>query len=306
MQPLLEGLAQLGAKAISTRGDGHAPLIIQGPLREGKVIIEGQDSQYVSALLIAAAFAEGPIEIEVINPGEKPWVALTLDWLDRLGIAYEQEGFHHYTLKENSQYEGFEFTVPGDLSSAAFPLAAALVTGSELILKNVDLEDSQGDKALIPVLQKMGACLHHDKREKTLHVKKGSTLKGIEVDINNCVDAITILTVVGCFAEGQTRIYNGGVARGKECNRIQCIAAELRKMGADIDETDDGLVIRQAYLKGANMHSHHDHRMVMSLAVAAMGAQGPSTINSVECVAKTFPSFLSDFQRLGADMEEGS
>lgn len=306
MEPLLKGLAQLGVKAISTRGDGYAPLIIQGPLKAGKVTIEGQDSQYVSALLIAASFADGPIEIEVINPGEKPWVALTLDWLDRLGIGYEQQGFQRYVLRGQSQYKGFEYTVPGDLSSMAFPLAAALVTGSELVLRNVDMSDSQGDKELIPILQKMGACITHDEGRKALYVKKGSVLKGIEVDLNSCVDAITILTVIACFAQGQTRIYNAAVARGKECNRIRCIATELRKMGADIDETDDGLTIRQAQLKGADMHSHHDHRMVMSLAIAAMGAKGISTIDSVECVSKTFPSFLSDFKNIGADMEERS
>lgn len=304
MQPLLDGLAQLGAKAISTRGDGYAPLIIQGPLRSGKVKIEGQDSQYVSALLIAAAFAEGPIEIEVTNAGEKPWVALTLDWFDRLGIPYKQQNFERYSLKGKATYNGFDYTVPGDLSSAAFPLAAALVTGSELVLKNVDMNDTQGDKALIPILQQMGANIHYDDAKKSLTVKKGGSLKGIEADLNACIDAITILAVVACYAQGETRIYNAAVAKGKECNRIQSIATELRKMGADINETDDGLIIRGSKLKGAEVYSYHDHRMVMSLAVAALGAEGPTTIDSVECVAKTFPSFLSDFKALGADMEE--
>lgn len=304
MRPLLDGLSQLGVSAASMRGDGYAPVIIQGPIKAGKVIIDGEDSQPVSALLIASALAEGPVEIEVRNPGEKPWVALTLDWLDRLGIPYENKDFTSYKLKGNSRYKGFEYHVPGDFSSAAFPIAAALVTRSELILNNIDMNDSQGDKELIHVLKKMGATIDIDDKKKTLHVRKGAALSGVRVDINNFVDAITILAVVACYSEGETRITNAAIAKTKECNRIHCIATELRKMGADIQETEDGLVIRKSTLKGADLHSYNDHRMVMSLAVAAMGAQGDSIIDSVECVSKTFPTFVSDFNAIGAGIEE--
>ena len=128
MKPLLEGLAQLGVSVSSMRGDGFAPIILKGPLKSGKATIFGEDSQPVSALLIAAAFAEGPIELNVRNAGEKPWVALTLDWFDRLGISYENHAFESYRLPGNSRYDGFDYVVPGDFSSAAFPIAAALIT----------------------------------------------------------------------------------------------------------------------------------------------------------------------------------
>ena len=303
MKTLLNGLSQLGATATSMRGDGYAPVIIQGPLHAGSALLEGEDSQPVSALLIASAFAKGPIELHVRNPGEKPWVDLTLEWLRRLGISCHHENYTHYQLVGNSKVEGFEYTVPGDLSSAAFPIAAALVTQSEIILKNVDLNDSQGDKELIAVFRKMGADIEWNEDRKTLHVKKGAALQGISVDINNFVDAITILAVVACFAEGETRITNAGVARQKECNRIQCIANELRKMGADIQETEDGLWIRRSSLKGSKVYSSHDHRMVMSLSVAALGAEGDTEVHSVECVSKTFPSFVRDFHALQANIE---
>lgn len=306
MKPLLEGLSQLGVSVQTMRGDGFAPVIIQGPIKKGKARISGEDSQPVSALLIAAAFAEGPIEIEVKNPGEKPWVALTLDWFDRLGIPYENQAFQHYYLSGNARYSGFEYHVPGDFSSAAFPIAAALVTQSELTLRNIDMNDSQGDKELINVFQKMGANIEIDERNKTLHVKKGKTLTGMTVDINNFVDAITILAVVACYAEGETQIHNGKIAKQKECNRIRCIATELQKMGADISETDDGLLIRKSQLKGAQLHSYHDHRMVMSLTVAALGAQGETHVGPVECVSKTFPTFVRDFNALGANIKEQS
>lgn len=303
MKPLLEGLSQLGVSVASMRGDGFAPVIIQGPIKAGNAWIDGEDSQPVSALLIASAFAQGPVELHVRNPGEKPWVALTLDWLERLGISCKHRDFEHYSLSGRASYEGFEYTVPGDLSSAAFPIAAALVTQSELLVRNIDMNDSQGDKELIHVFRQMGADIEIDEERKTVHVKKGGSLSGTTVDINNFVDAITILAVVACFAEGETRIYNAAVATQKECNRIQCIAAELRKMGADIQESGDGLVIKKSQLKGASLHSYHDHRMVMSLTVAALGAEGETKVHSVECVSKTFPTFFQDFNALQANIE---
>lgn len=304
MKELLSGLSQLGVSAVSMRGDGYAPVIIQGPIKPGKVIISGEDSQPVSALLIAAAFAAGSIELEVRNPGEKPWVALTLDWFDRLGIPYENRNFEYFRLFGAAKYNGFEYTVPGDFSSAAFPIAAALVTGSELVIENVDMKDSQGDKEVISVLRKMGAVIDCNEEKQTLHVKKGASLSGISIDLNNFIDAITILAVVACFAEGETYLYNGAIAKQKECNRIHCIAMELRKMGANIMETEDGLHIKKSTLRGARVFSHHDHRMCMSLAVAALGAEGETRIDSADCVSKTYPCFFQDFKVLGASVEQ--
>lgn len=305
MEPLMLGLRQLGVSAISTKDDGFAPIIIRGPLHSGTTTIHGEDSQPVSSLLIASIFAPGPVEINVINPGEKPWVKLTLDWFDKLGIPYEEQQLECFRMPGNSYYEGFDYEVPGDFSSAAFPIAAALATHSELLLRNIDMTDCQGDKEMINVFLKMGAKIDIDTTQKTLHVKKGGTLKGIDVDINNFVDAITILAVVACFSKGETRIRNAAVAQNKECNRIKCIANELRKMGAHIIEHEDGLTIRSSELRGAAVHSHFDHRMAMSLTVAGLAAQGTTKIDPVECVSKTFPSFAKDFKQLGADVEVG-
>jgi 3-phosphoshikimate 1-carboxyvinyltransferase len=304
MKPLLEGLSQLGVSTASMRGDDYAPVIIQGPIQSGKVILSGEDSQPVSALLIASAFADGPIELTIQNPGEKPWVALTLDWLDRLGISYENHAFERYRLSGKSRYGGFDYHVSGDFSSAAFPLAAALVTQSEVTLKNIDMNDSQGDKELIALFQKMGANIEIDASQHMVHVKRGGGLTGVKVDINNFIDAITIVAVVACFAEGETHIQNARIAKQKECDRICCIATELRKMGADITETEEGLWIRQSALKGAHVQSYQDHRMAMSLAVAALGAQGETIVSPVGCVSKTFSTFVRDFNALGANIEE--
>lgn len=304
MGQLNRALAGLGVRVESLRGDGYAPLIIQGPMTQDATQLSGEDSQPVSALLIAAAFKKNRTEISVENPGELPWIGLTLDWFSRLGIACQNEDFRRYRLDGNASYKGFEYTVPGDFSSAAFPLVAALVTRSTLTLENLDMNDSQGDKEIIPVLRQMGAEIDIDPRENKVRISLPRPLKGIEVSVNRLIDAVTALAVAACYAEGETRIYGAEVARSKESNRLKSIAEELTKMGGNIQETDEGLLIRGAPLKGAAVFSHLDHRMAMSLAVAALGAEGETVIEACECVAKTYPGFAKDFQSLGARLHE--
>lgn len=302
MKPLLDALSQLHVSTKSMQKDLFAPIIVKGPLKSGKVMISGEDSQHVSALLIAAAFSQGPILLKVINPGETPFVDLTLSWFDRLKIPYSRKGFHSFHIPGSTRCECFEYTVPGDWSSAAFPISAALITGSEITITHLDSNDSQGDKELLTVFQKMGALFTI--KENSIHVKKTTKpLQGCSVDINKFIDAITILSVVACFAEGETIITNGKSARHKECNRIKCIQEELQKMGADIQETDDGLIIKKSTLHGATLLSHNDHRMALSLAIAALGASSDSIIENITCISKTFPSFLQDFRALGAHIK---
>lgn len=302
IQPLLDGLTQLGAKALSLPGNGRGPILVEGPLRSGSATLDGEDSQPVSALLIATAFSQGEFELFVQNPGELPWIQLTLEWLKRFNIPCQARGGEHYHIQGGNAIEGFTYRAPGDFSSLAFPLAAALLTHSSVTFENLNFQDPQGDKRLIAILQEMGASIEIE--GSTLHVKKGGPLCGIKIDLNDCIDALPILAVIGCFAEGETELVGGKIARKKECDRISAIACELRKMGAKIEEREDGLVIQRSDLKGASaLYSYHDHRMALSLAVAALAASGKSQIDGVECVSKTFPLFQKQMQNLGADIK---
>ncbi|GAB4185325.1 MAG: 3-phosphoshikimate 1-carboxyvinyltransferase [Simkaniaceae bacterium] len=301
VKPLLEALKELGAFAASARLDGYAPIIIKGPMIPGKACLEGMDSQPVSGLLIAASFAKGQIDLEVLNPGEKPWIDLTLHWLDKFGVSYTNEDYRRYSIQGGLAYEGFAYTVPGDFSSAAYPIAAALITNSEIRINNLDMKDVQGDKKLIYALQKMGAKIEIE--ENSIIVKKDSHLKGMEIHINDFIDAVTILAVVGCYAEGTTVISGAEIARKKESDRIHAIAAELKKMGAQIEEKADGLIVKKSMLQPAKVRTYKDHRLVLSLAVAAMGIDGASTILNIEPVAKTYSTFYKDFRKLGANIE---
>jgi 3-phosphoshikimate 1-carboxyvinyltransferase len=305
MNQLISSLNQLGVLVNSIKGDGYAPIILRGPLKSGSATLSGEDSQPVSALLIASAFAEGPIELNVLNPGEKSWVALTLDWFDRLSIRYTNHQFEKFCLPGRASYAGFQYTVPGDLSSAAFPIVAALITHSEIIVRNIDMNDSQGDKEFIRVCQKMGARIDEDDVNKILYVRKGGSLKGLTLDINNFIDSIAVVAVLACFAEGETHIQNAAIARKKECNRIAVLVSELKKMGANITETQDGLIVKKSILYSSeDLYSYQDHRIAMALSVMAMGVKGHSKVSAVQCIKKTFPGFVSDFQSLGAILSE--
>ncbi|GAB5411767.1 MAG: 3-phosphoshikimate 1-carboxyvinyltransferase [Chlamydiales bacterium] len=273
IQPLHDAIVQLG---------GNIDSGISGPLRSGKVLICGKDSQPVSALLIACAVSQGPFDICVSNPQEKEWLNVTLDWFDRLGISYERDGYSQFSLPGSSVIAPFHYRVPADFSSAAFPIAAAIVTGSEIEIEGLDFSDSQGDKKLFD------------------YVKMGEDFAGGEIDVAPFVDALPILATLACFAKRPTHLFNGAICRTKESDRISTITKELRKMGALIEEKPDGLLIQPTKLTGAKVESHNDHRIAMALAVAGMGASGVTEIPDFSVSEKTYPSFCKDFQSLGA------
>jgi 3-phosphoshikimate 1-carboxyvinyltransferase len=303
IQPLLEGLAHLNVLAVSAKGDGSAPIIIKGPLQGGTAILNGEDSQPVSGLLIASAFSEKLTTINVKNPGEKPWIDLTLDWFKRLGIDYQQQDYTKYIIPGNTIYSGFEYTVPGDFSSCAFPLVAALITKSEITLNNLDMHDVQGDKNLIFTLQEMGASIKINHDKKILCVKKSPDLLGKKINANNYIDAAPILAVMGCFTQGETIINGASIARKKESDRLSAITQELKKMGANITELEDGLIIQPAKLKGSIVSSFNDHRIAMSLSIAALSANGETIIENTACIEKSYPNFPQALQQLGAFIE---
>jgi len=301
IKPLLKALSQGGANAKSIRENDFAPVLIQGPLNPGTFHISGEDSQPVSALLIATSFLKGESKIFVNHPGETPWIDLTLHWLEKLGAEIFHENYRHYIVQGGLHYPGFTTTIPADFSSAAFPIAAALVTKSSLKLEGLDPADVQGDRIIIDILQKMGANIAWKKN--TLLIEPTQELYGYKIDINTCIDALPILAVIGCFATGTTTLYNGSIARQKESDRIRSICQELKKMGAKIEEKPDGLVIEQSPLQGTDLTSHHDHRIALSLSVAALASEGNSRIQNAECIAKTYQNFIADFQTLGASIE---
>ena len=297
MTPLLSALRNLGAN-ITTEND-KCPFTVQGPIRGGKTTVNGISSQFLTALLFSTPLAGADTEITVENLHEKPYVEITLDWLKKQNIRFEQDGLEWFKVFGNQHYTFFDRQIPGDFSSATFALCAAAITHSEVLIKGLDFKDHQGDKEVFTFLQKMGVKIEH--RPDGVLVK-GGELNGIDIDMNNTPDALPALAVTGCFAKGTTRLLNVAQARLKECDRIAAARTELEKMGAKITELSDGLIIEQSELKGALVHGYDDHRMVMSLAMAGMAASGETIVDTAESMKITYPGFVQGMKNLGAEI----
>lgn len=302
MAPVLSALEMLGAKTVSN--DGKCPLSIQGPIRGGKTTVEGKSSQFLTAVLLAVPLIEGDTEISVFNLNEKPYVEITLDWLNRQNIKFEYSNdLMSFKIKGGQTYKPFELTVPADFSTATFPLVAAAVTGGEVVIKNLDFNDRQGDKEVFSYLEKMGMNIKRG-FENTI-VRSSGKFNGTDIDLNSTPDALPAMAVAACFATGTTRLLNVPQARIKETDRITCMTCELRKMGADVEELPDGMIIRNSKLHGAEVESHHDHRIAMALAIAGLNSEGKTVVKNAESAAVTYPEFVDDFKKIGADFQEG-
>jgi 3-phosphoshikimate 1-carboxyvinyltransferase len=298
MIPLLSALEKLGAKIEST--GGKCPFTIQGPIKGGKTSVKAVSSQFLTALLIACPLAENDTEITVEVLNEQPYLDITLDWLKMQGIQYEQKGYDWFRVKGRQQYKPYSRQIPADFSTATFAIVAAAITGAEILIKGLDFSDSQGDKVIFSHLEKMGITVKHT--DKGVLVK-GGELKGMDIDMNATPDALPAMAVAACFAKGQTRLLNVPQARLKECDRIAAMTIELKKMGADITELADGLVINQSKLKTAHVHGHDDHRIVMAMTLAGMAIDGETIIDTAEAAGVTYPGFKDDFSALGAKIE---
>ncbi len=299
-EPLIRSLNELGAKCISIKNNGKPPVAVTGRIRGGKTSVAAVSSQYLSSLLLCTPLAARDSEIDVTLLNEPGYVQMTLDWLDGQAIRYENDGMRRFRVKGGQGYGSFDKTIPADFSGATFFLCAAALAGDEVTLLGLDFADSQPDKAVVEYLRAMGAEIRVEQKAVTI---KAAPLKGTEIDMNATPDALPAMAVVGAFAEGQTRLVNVPQARGKETDRIKCMAEELKKLGADVEELADGLVIRQSKLTAAGLDGRGDHRIVMAMALAGMMLEGQCEIDSAEAINVTFPEYVNLMTSIGADME---
>jgi 3-phosphoshikimate 1-carboxyvinyltransferase len=308
-KPLLEVLNDLGVEAFSTRGNGCAPIVVRGGFNGGNATIEGSiSSQFISALLIASPLTERDTIISIKgNLKSRPYVDVTIEMLRQAGVEIitKENGNISFVIPANQAYNLKEYTVPGDFSSASYLLAAAAMTGSTVVVKNL-FPSKQGDVEIIDVLRRMGADITWDMEEGTVKVTGKGKLKAITFDAGATPDLVPTVAVLAACAEGVTLIRNAEHVRYKETDRLHAMAVELTKMGISVKEERDSLTITGGELQGAELHGWHDHRIVMSLTIAGMVA-GNTTVDTVESVDISYPGFFDDMKRLGAklDMLEG-
>jgi len=300
LAPLIKAINNLGGEAFSTNTNGTAPVVVRGKLKGGKTELDSVTSQFLSSLLISSPMVENDTEIIVTRLNEIPYVDITTWWMDKLGIKYENHQYKSFYIRGNQKYSSFDVTIPGDFSSATFFAVLAAISGEEFVLENLDVTDPQGDKAVFAILEDMGAKVT---RLKDKIIIKGNGLSGREIDMNAIPDALPAMAVAGCFAKGETKLLNVPQARLKETDRIHVMCEQLGKMGANIEELEDGLIIRESKLKGCKVNGCDDHRIVMALAIAGLNSEGETLIDSAEAMNVTFPEFVNYINECGGDME---
>ncbi len=302
VQPLLDALKALGASAKSINNNGCPPIEVQGPIKGGKTDVNCKSSQYLSSLLISCPLIKNQTIIHAKNICEVPYIKMTLKWLDEFNIKYENKNLEYFKIHGSQKYNAFEKTIPSDWSSAAFPICAAAITNSNVIIKGLGINDTQGDKKIVDYLRKMGANIIIDNKNNGIKVI-GTQLNGAEIDLNETPDLLPVMAVVACFAKGETKLINVAHARIKETDRIKVMHDELKKMNAGISELEDGLIIRHKHLKGALVNGHSDHRVVMALSLAGLIAEGKTIIDTAESVSVTYPNYFESMKALGAGFE---
>ncbi|TFH06440.1 MAG: 3-phosphoshikimate 1-carboxyvinyltransferase [Spirochaetales bacterium] len=303
--PLLEALVSMGARVEYHGKKGCVPLTIQGPIRGGEVSISCPTSQYLSSLLLAAPLSPRGITINVPLLNERPYVGITLGWLQGQGIHVDRDDWSRFTVAGGQGYSAAEVDVPADFSSGTFLLVAAAITGSDLMVTGLDMEDSQGDKAVVGMLRNLGCRIDDVRNPVGLAVGGGSLshLPGGEIDLNATPDALPALAILGTCCDAPLRLINVPQARDKETDRIAVMASVLKSLGGRADELPDGLIVHPVRLSGGTADSFGDHRVAMALAIAGLCATGPVTTTNAAVAAVTFPGFYRLLESVGATIE---
>ena len=291
---LLNCLIQMRVQATTTFNNDCPPLKIESEgVSGGKVKLAGdKSSQYLTSLLLSAPYFENDTDIIIEgNLTSKSYADITLDIMQTFGVKVENDGYQKFSVQANQVYEAKTYQVEGDWSSASYFIGAAAVTGGEITISGVNPDSAQGDAQFPNVLEKMGCNVKKFTHSLQL---KGNQLKGITVDMNNMPDAVQTLAVIALFAKGETVIENIGNLKIKETNRIEALANELGKLGAEVEAGEDFLLVRPGKYQGSEIETYNDHRMAMSFAIAGLKIPGVK-IKNPNCVAKSFPDFFSQW-----------
>jgi 3-phosphoshikimate 1-carboxyvinyltransferase len=287
---LIDALTQLGVHASAPTG--CPPVVVEGGgWKGGRVRVRSDaSSQFLSGLLLAAPFARCDVTaFEVDGPlVSEPYIAMTLAMLRQWGLSHDG-----LTVRGRQSTALASYAIEPDASAASYLFAAAAVTGGRVSVPGLTMDSLQGDVHFLDALERMG-CRVERSPELTVH---GGPLRGIDIDMNAISDTVMTLGAVALFADGPTTIRNVAHIRHKETDRIAALATELRRLGAEVSEADDGLTITPRPLHGATVKTYDDHRMAMSLALVGLRVAGV-VIDDPKCVAKTYPCFFNDLSRL--------
>ena len=293
---LVESLTKFGVNVECELGTDCPPVRLKAAgLSGGKTSLAGNiSSQYLSALLMAAPCGSNSVDIEVTGElVSKPYIDMTMGVMAQFGATVLCPDPHRFTI-EPQQYKATNYAIEPDASAASYFFAAAAITGGEVTVEGLTSYALQGDVHFVEALEEMGCEVVHG--DDTITVK-GGKLTGVDIDMNAISDTAQTLAVVALFAEGPTRIRNVGHMRHKETDRVAAVVNEIRRMGVEAKELDDGLEITPGEIQPATIETYDDHRMAMSFALAGLRSEG-IRIADPSCTGKTYPHFFSDLEKL--------
>ena len=293
MQMMIEPLRRLGVAVSDTLG--HLPFEVCGPLRGGEIEVDGSlSSQFITGLLLALPLAEEDTTLYVENPVSTPYIDMTIDTAARFGVEIFHKEYREYFIPGKQRYTAQELAIEGDWSAAAMLLVAGAVAG-EVRVENLSALSKQADTAIIDALTRAGAYVEVEPNAVTAARRE---LHGFEFDATNCPDLFPALATLAACAEGQTTLYGASRLRHKESDRAAAIEEEFGKLGIEVEVEGDVMRIMGGEIHATRVDSHNDHRMAMTLAVAALRSEGTMTIEGAESVAKSYPDFFEELEQI--------
>jgi 3-phosphoshikimate 1-carboxyvinyltransferase len=295
MGPLLDALSQMGVECRSD--NGRPPVEIKGCNKGGKVTINGSvSSQFITSLLITSPMLSN--DTEIIIEGKtvsEPYLDVTTHIMGLFGVASKKRG-NTFRVEGGTGYRPYDYVVPADFSSAAFPLVAGAL-GGEVTVKGLQMDDPQGDRIIVDILKEAGASVSLGKDSVTA---RKHSLKAKDIDVGKCPDLFPILAVLFSTAEGTSRLYGAPQLKFKESDRIKTTVDMLTAIGADAEGTDDGCIIKgKRILSGGTVNNEGDHRIMMAAAVASLICKNPVVMENAECCSVSYPEFPEHMRSLG-------
>ncbi len=295
--PLVEALTSLGA-SIETRSPGQCPPVVLDqsvPIRGGTVQLSGDlSSQYLSGLLMAAPLADDPVTLQIL--GElisRPYVEMTCRVMEAFGVNVGRDWeANRFSIAGKQDYQATEYAIEPDASAASYFWAAAAILGGTATIDGLTFDSLQGDVRFVKCLEQMGC--HVSTTDNSISVT-GPATTGITIDMSDVSDTVQTLAAVALFVDGSTTVTNVAHNRIKETDRIGNLAIELRKLGAAVDEHEDGLTIHPGPLQSADIETYDDHRMAMSLSLVGLKQPGVVILDPA-CVSKTYPNYFQDLE----------
>lgn len=297
IQDLVAALSRLGVDVACENGTGCPPVRVKANgLPGGETAISGSvSSQYLSALLMVAPAAQSPITITILDEMvSKPYLDITLGVMAQFGVTIDRLEETVWRIQPQTYQRSVAYDIEPDASAASYFFAAAAITGGAVTVDGLNQDALQGDINFIRVLEDMGCEIKRGRDNITV---QGKPLKGIDVDMNDISDTAQTLAAVALFAEGPTCIRNVGHIRHKETDRLAAIATELKRMGIQVEETEDSVTIYPGKIQPATIETYDDHRMAMSFALVGLKVPG-IVIADPDCTVKTYPHFFDDLERL--------